>query len=76
MRPGPDPFRSGSEAGKSSLSLAGDEVQATSTTTMASPAPLINQDAPDEIYFHHSPSSTDPLSVYLHTTSVTMATMV
>lgn len=42
----------------------------------ASPAPLIDQAAPDEIYFHHSPSSTDPLSVYLHTTRVTMATMV
>lgn len=44
--------------------------------SMASPAPLINQAAPDEIYFHHSPSSTEPLSVYLHTTRVTMATMV
>lgn len=34
MRPGPDPLRSGSEAGKSSLSLAGGEVQAASSTTV------------------------------------------
>lgn len=43
---------------------------------MAKPAPLINQAAPGELCFHHSPTSTDPLSVYLDTGSVTMATMV
>lgn len=43
---------------------------------MTSPAPLINQTAPGERCFHHSPTSTDPLSVYLDTGGVTVATMV
>ncbi len=32
---------------------------------MASPAPLINYTTPGERYFHHSPTSTDSVSVYL-----------
>lgn len=73
MRPGPDPLRSGCEAGKSSLSPARHGQLHLPLCGFIS---VVLEARPDEIYFHQPSGPTDLQSVYLVVASVTTATVV